>query len=508
MSDRKRQSLFEIDNARNLSRDELVNTFVPTRAFWRLLSAKNHVVLGSRGSGKTAIAKMLSHDHLSRLREGRTEAIVREKSFIGIYVPTELEWVSGLKNKPWQTEREKEEFFQWRLNLSTCLALLVTLRSCLEAYVPDRGKRSSLEATLATEIGRSWSGQPSEFETLRSVQRLLQDTEYAKQLQLARNRVHGVPVGDEPLMAAAFSIDLFVPLRRGIDLASEVLSLPENSSWLLCIDEAEFLEPMHHKILNSHLRAYSRNLYFKITTMPYHHYTLETNTTVPLDVGHDFEYVYIDQDPVIWAGARGSEGKQFADTIFVRRAKISGNKYRGLTLEVLLGSSKLLEPKAPDWSPGSLSMRLLKRYANRNTLWRARRLAKSQTKFMDEIGRKIIPALLIRDAVQAQRGRTELDVYSGEMMAIRCGDANPRRLIRIFNRFLLEGRWQQTRGSGANGPLIPPKQQTRILKAFSTGALSPVALNPGISRDRVPQLRGISPAAERSEGSMQYRSTA
>src|ERR1700741_4868441 len=91
-----RRDLFEIENASNLTRDELVETFVPTQAFWRLLSAKNHIVLGARGSGKTALAKMLSHDHLSRFKNERSQGIIASKNFIGIYIPTRLEWVGGL----------------------------------------------------------------------------------------------------------------------------------------------------------------------------------------------------------------------------------------------------------------------------------------------------------------------------------------------------------------------------------------------------------------------------
>lgn len=473
-----RQNLFEIDNARNLNRDELVATFVPTKAFWRLLSAKHHVILGSRGSGKTAIAKMLSHDHLARLGEKRTQTIIADKAFIGIYVPTELEWVGGLKNKPWQTEREKEEFFQWRLNLSTCLALLRTLRSCLETYLEDKGKRASLETTLATEIGRSWFEQNVVFETLGSLQKLLQDVEHSKQLQLARMRALGQPppLNSEGLLAGiAFGTDLFVPLRAAITLASQVFGFPDYCSWLLCLDEAEFLEPMHHKILNSYLRAYSKNLYFKITTMPYYHHTLETNTSVPLDVGHDFEYVYIDQDPVISAGVKGAEGKTFADTIFRKRAKISGRRYQGVTLEGLLGRSILLEAKSDEWSSRSHNMSLLRKYASRETITRAMRLSKSPAQFMDQIGRKILPALILRDGVKKQRGRGELDLYSGEMMAVRCGDANPRRLIRIFNRFLLEAR--KKRGINRTKQSlhrISAKEQSRILKSFSASILNPV----------------------------------
>src|SRR5262245_38163022 len=153
-----RRDLFEIENARNLTRDELVSTFIPTQSFWRLLSAKNHIVLGSRGSGKTALAKMISHDHLTRLSDQRAQTATSLPPLVGIYVPTKLEWVGGLKNKPWQSEREQEEFFQWRLNLSTCLAFLVTLRNCLDTYVNDVGQRARQESEIAHELARSWAG--------------------------------------------------------------------------------------------------------------------------------------------------------------------------------------------------------------------------------------------------------------------------------------------------------------------------------------------------------------
>ena len=105
------RNLFDIENARNLNRDEVVATFVPTDTFWRLLSPKNHIVLGARGSGKTALAKMLSHDHLSKLDDDRAQEIVESRSIVGIYIPTSIEWVGALKNKPWQSEEEQEQFF-------------------------------------------------------------------------------------------------------------------------------------------------------------------------------------------------------------------------------------------------------------------------------------------------------------------------------------------------------------------------------------------------------------
>jgi hypothetical protein len=465
-----RRDLFEIENARNLTPDQLVRTFVPTKAFWRLLSAKNHIVLGARGSGKTALAKMLSHDHLSRLKEPRAQKAIKSKAFIGIYVSTSLEWVGGLKNKPWQSEKDAEESFQWLLNISTCLAFLNTLRSCLDTYLTDKGEIARVEEKLAYQIGQAWSEKRDSFSTIRELRYYLEDVGYMKQQQSTRKRVAGKLQDNEDIAGICFETELFTPLRRAISLASRELNIPSESSWLLCLDEAEFLEPMHHRIINSHLRASSGNLFFKITTMPYVHHTIDTNTRVPLAVGHDFEYVYIDQDPVIWAGKRGEEGSTFATMLFNKRAKISRKRYRNVTLPDLLGHSELLDPKQSQWGPESDNMALLKKYGSEDTLRRAKSLYNYPKRFSDEIARKIHGALLLRHAIQSQKGHEEIDVYSGMAMIIRCGDANPRRLISIFNNLLMEVQWP--RQNGLRKICLPPKIQTKVLIAFSTSTLT------------------------------------
>jgi hypothetical protein len=477
---RVRKDLFEVDNARNLTRDELIATFVPTQSFWRLLSAKHHIALGSRGSGKTALAKMLSHDHLSKFRDIRAQQIIKAKSFIGIYVPTKLEWVGGLKNKPWQTEREAEEFFQWRLNVATCASFLVTLRSCLDTYVQDKGMRARLERETVKDITSSWSNGGADCETLRSLQNYLEDVEHEKQFQLASKRSLGPYYREEVPAGIEFGTELFMPLRRGISLSTRHIGFLEDCTWLLCLDEAEFLEPMHHRILNSHMRAHSGNLFFKITTTPYSHHTLKTNTNVSLDVHHDFEYVYIDQDPIMASG--GEEGHNFAGELFNKRAGISGNKYRGTTLINLLGDSTLLDAKTSDWGPRSIQMKLLRKHSNVTTINRAAKLINDRTAFKDQIARKMHSALLLREAVSELRGRKELELYAGGPMAVRCADGNPRRLIRIFNSFILTAKWKHERGK-TTVQCIPPNVQTRILKAFSATTLVRVQSEPEIGPD-------------------------
>jgi hypothetical protein len=456
----KHRNLFEIENARGLTRAELVNTFVDTTDFKRLLSSKNHIVLGERGSGKTALAKMLSHDHLSLLETDYAREIIRNKSFIGIYTSIRTEWVSGLRNKPWQSEKEKERFFQWRLNVATCIAFLRTLRSCLDSYIFDVHQRVLEERQLIEDISDSWSEGARRFQSIVDLQQYLEDIEFLRQQQLARLLAVGVLRDGDELAGLTFDAELFAPLRRGMTLAARKLAFPEESKWLLCLDEAEALDEIHHRILNTHLRTDSGNLVFKITTTPYSHYTQDTNSGAPLIYGDDFEYVYIDSDSVF-------QNEENVARLFEKRAKLS--PYQNISLEDMLGRSKLLSAKGSDWTLESDEMRLLEKYTNRATTIRAKRLLQEDPDgFKDEISRKIHGALLLREAVEAQVGNRKLDIYSGVEMAIKCGDSNPRRLVRIFNSFLMH---LPQEGGFNKKPFLSPAKQTQLLLEFSSHAL-------------------------------------
>ena len=489
-TDSPKRNLFEIDNARNLSRQELVDTFVPTQSFWRLLSAKHHVVLGSRGSGKTALAKMLSHDHLSLFDDDRARATVQAQDFIGVYIPTRLEWVGGLKNKPWQSEEEKELFFQWRLNLSSCIALLATIESCVRVYSGDRGQQARVERELALLLSNAWLDE-AKFETFDGIKRKLEDIEYSKHQEVARARATGSPLVDARKVGPTFDTDLFVPMKRGITLATRSMAIKPTCTWLVCVDEAEFLEESQHRILNSYMRAFSENnVFYKITTMPYCHYTRATNTSVSLDVGNDFDYIYIDADPVLierTIGEKTSFGTQFPRKLFSMRVEASDTfpspLLKGEPMSIvgqLLGRSKLLDDKDDQWPSDSENFELLRKHASHETVLRAERLV-GKPEFLQEISRKIHGALLLREAYSVLVGNAESEIYSGASLVFRCGDANPRRLIRIFNALILAiGKGAKR---GAEIKQISRKNQNRILRRLSTSALARVQSEPKIGHE-------------------------
>jgi hypothetical protein len=466
---------------------EQVATFIPTQSFWRLLSAKHHVVLGARGQGKTALAKMLSHDHLALLARKRGEqrawTAIRDQEFIGIYLPTRLEWVGGLKNKTWFNEREREELFQWRLNIASCIAFIQIAKSCISTYVTGRARQAQAENTLACQLSRDWAQETDLiFPDLLQLRRHLEDTDYNRQLQILRERTSGSHIATEKKIGLAFDLDLFGPLRRGITQLSRLLSLNQDCTWLLCLDEAEFLTESDHRIINSHMRAYPDKLFIKMTTMPYCHYTLATNIGPALVPSQDFAYINMDSDRVLTARSTGDSdtiGTQFGRALFKKLFDASDINILGCAeketpsaMEVL-GESELLDPRQEDWGVDSENMKQLAKYGSHETITRARRLVGSPL-FASSIVRKINGPLLLRKQVDELKGNKGLSAYSGARMAIRCADDNPRQLINIFNALLMlrsnTDKWNMAHGQKI--AWIPAEDQTKAMRILSASTLN------------------------------------
>ena len=345
------------------------------------------------------------------------------------------------------------------------------MRSCLQRYVDDELDRVRVERALCGNLSRIWSST-GDLRSIKQLDDYLRETEYRKQQQVARRRVLGILPDDPPPPGVEFEVDLFLPLRRAIDIANDAMHLQENCSWLVCLDEAEFLDEIHHRILNTHLRSDSGRLAFKITTMPYSHYTQETNTPrATLNLGHDFDYIYIDRDQSFHHNVPHSVVMGFAEDLFLKRAAVMGGTYLGVTLSSLLGPSKLLDPTTEPWDEDSENFALLIKYASETTRRRALELLPRGSDFRDQISRKMHGAIRLRNAVELAKGAQKLDVFSGAALIVRCGDGNPRRLIRLFQRLL--------RKAGDNLEVSPTKQ-TEVLDSFSGSILSRTKSEPEV----------------------------
>ena len=441
-------SAFEADNAKQLSVEKTVRYFVPPINFESLLDAKNHILLGSRGSGKTTWVRMLSHDHVLLASSQNDEAYqyarnALARNVIGIYVPTNIGFVGSLKNKPWQDANTSELFFQWRLNLHSCAALIPIIRSCIDYYVQDRIDRKYAELEICNDLSGTWTRGRKKVTTLESLGFLLATMESERLDGISMLRARQASVAD---LNDYFDAELFQPIRYCVSVISHRIQVPASALWMLCLDEAEYLTESHHRILNTHIRAASGNFVFKIATMPFAHHTLLTNVDEPIREGHDFEYVYVDQEPIDSRGAQDDSAfLRFARDVFARRLRGQPGEQVSMTLQKMLGASELIDEK-PLQGEAEIDefMKLLSKYANDLTYLRAARLlATDKTRFRNEIQRKVHGALVLRNALRTKTGNAKMRAYSGEGIVIRCSDGNARRLVRLLNTLLK--RLEQTR---------------------------------------------------------------
>jgi len=264
--------------------------------------------------------------------------------------------------------------------------------------------RSELDAAKSERqitrlISSEWLGKADECISITRLLDRIRAVDLQKKIQERRAKVEETSVRNSNQVGIVFDLELFAPLRRGMDIIENHLELPSDTTWMLILDEAEFLQREFMRIINSHLRSFSDNLFYKITTMPYTH-TVETNTGVALDEGHDFEYIYIDQGPDGFFGVTNEDDPKFAELLFEKRLKASQLSPVPYSLRDLLGSSILLDPKPSAWTEDSEEMRRLRRFANEKTRNRAERLLSAEPeKFANEVSRKMHGALLLRDAV-------------------------------------------------------------------------------------------------------------
>ncbi|MDM3196625.1 hypothetical protein OGV78_05810 [Citrobacter sp. Cf095] len=420
-------NIFEHSNARYFTSDQLAEEFVWTPAFESLISNKNHIILGSRGSGKTALIKMLSHECLTKLKDEKARKIIEQRSFIATYIPLKVEWVNSIGDID-----DNNLLFKWSLNLSSCARFLDTIRSCLHSYVEDEIDRIIKEKSICNKISELWLSK--KLNTITDIYDDLEITEYKKNIIFNKMKL-GLALNDDDLMVGLnFNTDLFKPLIMALSTVRKEIGLSNSSTFCVCIDEAEFLTKEHHRILNTHMRSYNE-IVFKITTMPYRHYTLETVTGTPLNMGHDFDYLNIDKQGLHGSSNNNSHDffENFADKLFRKRINNSSIINKDITLEGLLGNSILIDsPK--DVLPDDKLMEKVREYCDSSTIKRAERLFEQDySLFESSVSRKLRGTLILKDSFQRYKGNASPFIFSGYSLIVRCSDGNPRRLLRLFN---------------------------------------------------------------------------
>lgn len=242
-----------------------------------------------------------------------------------------------------------------------------------------------------------------------------------------------VPLADLPLL----------PLTEFAKFATRQIGLHEkDTTWMICIDEAEYLPIPYLKVINTILRSEKRPFSLKIATLPYHYQTFETliegESVQPS--GNDFEFVKLDYDP------SSETYKQLTEQILVSRLRRDSNLAgRASKLEDIIETCGAGDVTSiykyvtgqPDLTPEDLVKITL------SHLSETRRAGLSGRKDLPSNGviKKLRPIALLRELRNIERsGATNSCALSGPRVVRAISAGNPRAFLEIMASLLEAGR--------------------------------------------------------------------
>ena len=283
------QNPFSDSQARNFSDQKVFSEFYPISLFWTLFNDQHEVLLGARGSGKTFLLKMMRYSMLKRINNDKARTLVKEKKYIAVYVPMHLEFVLPFNNKKLCKEN-MILLFQIAFNCYLGESLLTEVKSMLED-IEDELDRLRAQIEIIRAIEGFWFGETTGITDFDSLTNRVRKVYYS--IDWDSPNIKDVP--------AVFKRQICSPLVAVQKTIIKNLMLSEEPTWIVCVDEAEFLNKTLQRCINGIFRSDSNRIALKIATLPFYHSTLETlEKGIDVSDGNDFNYTIVDmsyEDP-------------------------------------------------------------------------------------------------------------------------------------------------------------------------------------------------------------------
>jgi hypothetical protein len=465
---------FRESQARSGSAAEIVSEFFPTSTFWSLFNHQHEILLGTRGSGKTYLLRMMSYSLLRKFEHATAREHVKNASFIGFYVPLHLEFLASLAGKHCADDN-RLGYFQFAFNCAAAKALLTEVKSLLKDRFSDSTERLLAEARIIRLCSSIW------FPTLKNG-----DTTTISDLQFAIESIYATTPfwSDDDVQSVPIPLgrNILAPIVSILPKLSEAFNLdPDRTQWVALIDEAEFVSAPFLKCINTFLRSEKRPLVVKIATLPFKHSTRETisNDVTIEPRGNDFAYVLVDLpwDSIDFRG--------LADHICAKRLARSQCP-ADTDLEAFLG--KVGEN---DDLVDYFKLEMGEEAASREALLKGILAALSEVRqhnfqdIRDELSKvdrpyknRFAPVYFARIMrLENKRGGRVAAWFAGAKTVRRISDGNPRRFIQIMSDLFEKARDEK----------LTPKAQHRIISDFCERYLEDVEGYPECG----PLLRGL-----------------
>lgn len=434
---------------RNYSDTKILDEFCPTSCFWSLFNDQHEVLLGTRGSGKTYLLKAMRRSMLKRIHDPKATEIVNSYRFIALYVPMHLEIVSEFEKLKPDSDRIIT-IFQFFFNCLLAEAIIQELEDILSDE-EDEFKATKLAAKLSRKLDFAWFNGDSTYGKGTTFKQLIQKI---RNLYYSFDLVSG-SINDIP---SVFKRQICTSLIVVKSIISDELELEEEPTWIVCVDEAEFLNEVQQKCINSMFRADSNRIALKVATLPFYHRTLDTLIPeIKVCAGNDYSYRFIDM--------------RYDSTDFIRltnqlcsqrlKTRLTSINIDIDCLEEFLGkigNDDLIDYYREEVGEEQGTREVIEAQIIENFSAKRREGSKTYSNKRKTIYDKFAPIFFVREMYKlaAHQGHHKPGWYAGANTVRKISQGNPRMFIQLMNALFEKARWTK----------LTPKTQHEVMLKF------------------------------------------
>lgn len=432
---------FSDSNVRSYSDNKLLSEFYPTSTFWSLFTDQHEVLLGTRGSGKSYLLKMMRYSLLLQIEDSRARRLVDDKNYLSLYVPMHLEYITHfLRSK--NTEHENILLFTFGFNCLLAISLLDEVQAVYkQIYVDiDRAKETF---KVAKYLDETWFGTSStDIYDLISLKSKVRKLYYETDLD-------DIKKGGK---ARIFSSPICSPLTVVKEYISNSFGFKEEPTWIVCVDEAEFLNTTAQKCINNVFRSDSNRIAFKVATMHYKHSTLDTLAKdISVSIGNDFIYRVIDLK------YDSEDFKKLSDSVCANRLNNRLNLDNIFTqLEDFIEtiyvyendnkSEHLIDYYRREFGEKESQSEKIKSDLIQQFSPKTQKSAVNSSNFRKAYYDKYLPVFIVRCMYKKSRnGNSIPGWYAGATMVRRLSQGNPRMYLELLNKLYEVSKVKQLR---------------------------------------------------------------
>lgn len=438
------QNPFSDIQARLFSDKKITSEFVPTSIFWTLFNNQHEVIIGTRGSGKTILMRMMRYSMLKSINHKRAKELVESKEFFALYVPMRYEFIESISSQNLSSDQQ-EAWFCFAFNCLIADSLIVELKSLLSEYPIE--EQLDYEFRLTRMMSYMWG-----------IDNYLSKSDL-NELRTAVRKIYNMHSPKQPLpesIPPVFSRSLCSSLAAVNIEISEILHFSKQPTWIICVDEADFLKPIQMNCIRKVMRSESEHIAIKIADLPYYHdMTCPHGQNINATIGNDYKLTLVKISEKEFINLTNMLCKTRLQPYFGEDEQITLETFVGA-----IGNDDYLDYFKAEFPKASTEENI--RNGILSTISEGRRKTASHTTdervISQSIFKKLAPIYYLREMYKrAQRGNTKPGWFAGAKMIRRISNGNPRLFLRIMDAIF----------NKAQSSKLTPKIQSETLYDFA-----------------------------------------